>query len=67
MTSWLKRLVSNLGVSSVQPTANPSMMKSESVGQLSGFTAYGQREYGARDPEGHRWWFATPVSAPPTS
>jgi uncharacterized glyoxalase superfamily protein PhnB len=20
---------------------------------------YGQREYGARDPEGHRWWFAT--------
>jgi MerR family transcriptional regulator, thiopeptide resistance regulator len=24
---------------------------------------YGQREYGARDPEGHRWWFAAPVSA----
>jgi uncharacterized glyoxalase superfamily protein PhnB len=23
---------------------------------------YGQREYGARDPEGHRWWFATPVA-----
>jgi uncharacterized glyoxalase superfamily protein PhnB len=23
---------------------------------------YGQREYGARDPEGHRWWFATPVN-----
>jgi MerR family transcriptional regulator, thiopeptide resistance regulator len=23
---------------------------------------YGQREYGARDPEGHRWWFATPVT-----
>jgi len=22
---------------------------------------YGQREYGARDPEGHRWWFAAPV------
>jgi uncharacterized glyoxalase superfamily protein PhnB len=22
---------------------------------------YGQREYGARDPEGHRWWFATPI------
>jgi MerR family transcriptional regulator, thiopeptide resistance regulator len=21
---------------------------------------YGQREYGARDREGHRWWFATP-------
>lgn len=28
---------------------------------------YGQREYGARDPEGHRWWFATPVSAPSMS
>ena len=28
---------------------------------------YGQREYGARDPEGHRWWFATPVvNAQPT-
>ena len=25
---------------------------------------YGQREYGARDLEGHRWWFATPVPAP---
>jgi uncharacterized glyoxalase superfamily protein PhnB len=24
---------------------------------------YGQREYGARDPEGHRWWFATPARA----
>lgn len=23
---------------------------------------YGQREYGARDPEGHRWWFATPTT-----
>ena len=23
---------------------------------------YGQREYGARDLEGHLWWFATPTS-----
>lgn len=23
---------------------------------------YGRREYEARDPEGHRWWFATPLS-----
>ncbi len=23
--------------------------------------AYGRREYGARDPEGHRWWFGTPL------
>jgi uncharacterized glyoxalase superfamily protein PhnB len=22
---------------------------------------YGQREYGARDVEGHRWWFASPL------
>jgi uncharacterized glyoxalase superfamily protein PhnB len=22
---------------------------------------YGQREYAVTDPEGHRWWFATPV------
>ena len=25
---------------------------------------YGQREYGAQDPEGHDWWFATPFAAP---
>jgi len=24
---------------------------------------YGQREYGARDLEGHRWWFAAPLKA----
>jgi MerR family transcriptional regulator, thiopeptide resistance regulator len=24
---------------------------------------YGQREYGARDLEGHRWWFFAPVKA----
>ena len=24
---------------------------------------YGQREYAARDPEGHRWWFTAPVKA----
>lgn len=23
---------------------------------------YGQREYEARDPEGHLWWFATPLN-----
>jgi uncharacterized glyoxalase superfamily protein PhnB len=23
---------------------------------------YGLREYGARDPEGHRWWFSTPLT-----
>jgi uncharacterized glyoxalase superfamily protein PhnB len=28
---------------------------------------YGQREYGARDPEGHRWWFATPIAVPKSS
>ncbi|MGQ0733792.1 MAG: VOC family protein [Acidobacteriota bacterium] len=26
---------------------------------------YGQREYEARDPEGHRWWFATPIDSAP--
>ena len=24
---------------------------------------YGQREYGTRDLEGHRWWFATPLKS----
>jgi len=23
---------------------------------------YGLREYGARDPENHRWWFSSPLS-----
>ena len=27
-------------------------------------TDYGQREYGVRDSEGHRWWFATPLTQP---
>jgi hypothetical protein len=27
---------------------------------------YGQREYGARDLEGHRWWFASPLPVPNT-
>jgi uncharacterized glyoxalase superfamily protein PhnB len=31
-------------------------IESEPVDQF-----YGQREYGARDPEGHRWWFASPL------
>jgi len=26
--------------------------------------AYGQREYGVLDPDGHSWWFATPTDAP---
>ena len=25
---------------------------------------YGQREYEARDPEGHRWWVATVIDRP---
>ena len=28
---------------------------------------YGQREYGARDREGHHWWFATPTAPPALS
>ena len=28
---------------------------------------YGQREYGVRDLEGHRWWFATPLTSPATA
>jgi MerR family transcriptional regulator, thiopeptide resistance regulator len=24
---------------------------------------YGLREYGVRDPEGHRWWFSTPLAS----
>jgi uncharacterized glyoxalase superfamily protein PhnB len=23
---------------------------------------YGLREYGARDPEDHRWWFSSPIA-----
>ncbi len=23
---------------------------------------YGRREYGARDPENHRWWFSSPLA-----
>jgi MerR family transcriptional regulator, thiopeptide resistance regulator len=24
---------------------------------------YGLREYGVRDPDGHRWWFSTPLTS----
>ncbi len=34
-----------------------ALIDSHPVGQ-----PYGQREYGARDLEGHRWWFATPAA-----
>jgi uncharacterized glyoxalase superfamily protein PhnB len=36
------------------------MPKIERVIPLS---TYGQREYHARDPEGHRWWFMMPLNA----
>jgi uncharacterized glyoxalase superfamily protein PhnB len=39
-----------------QARAAGAHIESEPVDQ-----AYGQREYGARDPEGHRWWFAAPL------
>ena len=42
-----------------QARAAGAVIESEPVDQ-----PYGQREYGARDPEGHRWWFATPIAAP---
>ena len=35
-----------------------AIIDSEPVDQF-----YGQREYGARDLEGHRWWFASPLDA----
>ena len=28
---------------------------------------YGAREYGVRDPEGHRWWFASPLHVASTA
>jgi uncharacterized glyoxalase superfamily protein PhnB len=40
----------------LQARAAGAQIDSEPVDQ-----SYGQREYGARDPEGHRWWFATPL------
>jgi uncharacterized glyoxalase superfamily protein PhnB len=42
-----------------QASATGAVIDSEPVDQ-----EYGQREYGARDPEGHRWWFATPIVNP---
>lgn len=42
-----RRFETMLGSDAVQPVDQP----------------YGQREYGARDLEGHRWWFASPLKA----
>ena len=40
-----------------QARAAGANIESEPVDQ-----PYGQREYGVRDPEGQRWWFATMLS-----
>lgn len=42
--------------------ASGAHIESEPVDQ-----PYGQREYGVRDIEGHRWWFATLIPIPKAS
>jgi len=32
------------------------------IGRAPTDQPYGSREYGARDPENHRWWFSSPLT-----
>src|SRR5262245_21581282 len=50
--------VSDVDAHFARAKAAGASIQSEPVDQF-----YGQREYEARDPEGHRWWFATPLPA----
>ena len=54
--------VSDVDAHFARARAAGAQMESEPADQ-----PYGQREYGARDPEGHRWWFASPTAAPESS
>src|SRR5204863_10072740 len=80
-TIWLHRVTDEHGMASARTIASSGMVvyvddvdahyeRARAGGaNLDGppkDPPYGQREYGARDTEGHRWWFATPLSAAAT-
>lgn len=54
--------VSDVDAHCIQAQAAGALIQSEPTDQ-----GYGQREYEARDLEGHRWWFATPTQVPTPS
>jgi uncharacterized glyoxalase superfamily protein PhnB len=53
------------GLSVHIPDVDAHFAKSKAAGARIDSTPtdqdYGFREYGARDPEGHRFWFSTPL------
>lgn len=56
---------SHAGLSILIPDIDDHYERSKAAGAIIDAAPadqpYGLREYGARDPEGHRWWFFTPV------
>jgi Uncharacterized protein conserved in bacteria len=75
MTIWLHRVTADHGLDSTATASGGLVVHVDDVNahyqraRAAGAKIetepqdqpYGQREYEARDPEGHRWWFATPV------
>ena len=57
-SSGLVILVDDVDAHFVQARSAGARVESEPADQ-----PYGQREYGVRDSEGHRWWFATPLGS----
>lgn len=55
-SSGLVVLVEDVDAHFARAKAAGARIQSEPVDQ-----PYGQREYGALDAEGHRWWFMTPL------
>lgn len=77
-TIWLHRVTAELSSPLTADAANTGLVvyvddvdahyeRARAVGALIDAQPldqpYGQREYGARDLEGHRWWFAAPAAA----
>lgn len=63
MDSPRKDAMSHGGLSVIVPDVDAHYARAKAAGALidraPSDQPYGLREYGARDPEGHRWWFAS--------
>jgi MerR family transcriptional regulator, thiopeptide resistance regulator len=57
---------SHVGLSVVVPDVDAHFARAEAAGaridREPADQDYGLREYAARDPENHRWWFSSPAS-----
>jgi MerR family transcriptional regulator, thiopeptide resistance regulator len=59
-------VLSHGGLSVIVPDVDAHYARAQAAGarldSVPTEQPYGLREYGARDPENHRWWFSSPLS-----